>query len=101
MPSRIIAVAAIVALAALPLLVCCTTMFAMQPGGCCKGHCASVSAATSFVAVAQAKVRVPGLALAATLGRDATMDRSAAEVSSVEPASSALFAPIATIQLRI
>jgi len=101
MPRRIIAIVAIVALAALSTLACCTTMFAVQPGGCCKGHCASMSAATSFVAVAQAKIRLPALKLGAILDRDAFMDRISADVAAVEATSPAFFAAIATIQLRI
>jgi hypothetical protein len=101
MPSRITAIAAIIALIALMPLFCCTTMFAMPASGCCKGHCMSGSASPPLLAVTHAKVRLPALAVAAILDRHTTAGASSTDALPHEAALATLFLPIAKIQLRI
>ncbi|HEU4886646.1 MAG TPA: hypothetical protein VFV49_02085 [Thermoanaerobaculia bacterium] len=99
---RLTAIGAVVALTVLTLSICCTSAsIVAQQHKCCKGRCASASSAVPLVALTQAKSRLPMLSTATGPFPVAVSEAAAAGVSSADSLEPRLFAPIATIQLRI
>ena len=97
------AIGTLLVLAVVTLSICCTSgpIVAQQHGCCTKGRCASASSAVPLVALTQAKSRLPMLS-PVTGPVPVAMDEAApAGVSSADGLEAGLFAPIATIQLRI
>ncbi|HEX6641714.1 MAG TPA: hypothetical protein VF215_11410 [Thermoanaerobaculia bacterium] len=96
------AMGAVMVLVLVTLSVCCMAapLFAQQHG-CCKGRCASMSAAVPFVALAEARQRVSIVSLAAVIHPGTSDGTSPLRILEAATGRSRLFAPIDTIQLRI